>query len=88
MGMTIEEAERELVYKALVSLGMEVKEMRSMISQFFERLNGYIREGVAYEPVNPGAMMPILNHWMNWSARRSKRHWINSVATGARLRGC
>lgn len=55
MGMTIEEAERELVYKALVSLGMEVKEMRSMISQFFERLNGYIRAGVAYEPVNSRA---------------------------------
>ncbi|MCB0276177.1 MAG: sigma-54-dependent Fis family transcriptional regulator [Calditrichaeota bacterium] len=49
MGRSIEEAERELVYKALVSLGMEIKDMRAMLLKIAERLpaNGY-RENVVY----------------------------------------
>lgn len=53
MGISTEEAERELMYKALVSLGIEVKEMKTMMLQFFDRMNEYIRQGTFYEPVNP-----------------------------------
>ncbi len=51
VGISREEAERELVYKALVSLGLEVKEMRNMLVQFFERMNGLSKQGNFYEPV-------------------------------------
>lgn len=51
MGISTEEAERELMYKALVSLGIEVKEMKTMMLQFFDRMNDYIRQGTFYEPV-------------------------------------
>ncbi len=47
------EAERELVYKALVSLGLEVKEMRNMMVQFFDRMNNYTKDGEIFEPVEP-----------------------------------
>jgi DNA-binding NtrC family response regulator len=52
VGINVEEAERELVYKALVSLGLEVKEMKGMLLQFLERFNGPYNDGIVYEPVH------------------------------------
>ena len=52
VGVTREEAERELVYKALVSLGLEVKEMRNMMMQYFDRMNNHPKDGEIFEPVN------------------------------------
>lgn len=52
IGMNVEEAERELVYKALVSLGMEIKEMKGMLLQFLERFNGPFTGGRVYSPVD------------------------------------
>jgi DNA-binding NtrC family response regulator len=51
VGINVEDAERELVYKALVSLGLEIKEMKGMLLKFLERFNGPFKEGVVYEPV-------------------------------------
>lgn len=55
LGINVQEAERELVYKALVSLGLEIKEMKAMLLQFFDRLNGNFPGGMVYEPVEPSA---------------------------------
>ncbi len=51
LNMTREDAERELVYKALVSLGLEIKEMKSILMQMLERMNGGFRNGMVYSPV-------------------------------------
>ena len=51
IGINVEEAERELVYKALVSLGMEIKEMKGLLVQFLERFNGPFGGGRVYSPV-------------------------------------
>lgn len=51
IGINVEEAERELVYKALVSLGMEIKEMKGLLVQFLERFNGPLGGGRVYSPV-------------------------------------
>lgn len=51
LGINVEEAERELVYKALVSLGMEIKEMKGLLVQFLERFNGPFGGGRIYSPV-------------------------------------
>ncbi len=53
MGKTLEEAERELIYKALVSLGLDIKEMKSLLMQFMDRFNGGVGEGLVYSPVDP-----------------------------------
>lgn len=37
---TVEQAERELVYKALVSLGVEVREMKNILMRLADRING------------------------------------------------
>jgi transcriptional regulator with PAS, ATPase and Fis domain len=37
---TVEQVERELVYKALVSLGVEVREMKNVLMRLSQRLNG------------------------------------------------
>ncbi|RMI13921.1 MAG: sigma-54-dependent Fis family transcriptional regulator [Calditrichaeota bacterium] len=50
MERSVEEAERELIYKALVSLGMEVKEMKAALMQMAEKLDGQ-QPGVSYAPV-------------------------------------
>lgn len=55
LGINVQEAERELVYKALVSLGLEIKEMKGLLLQFFERLNGVMPGGMMYEPVESSA---------------------------------
>lgn len=44
MNKSVEEAERELIYKALVSLGLEVKEMRRALLTLTERLNNAVSE--------------------------------------------
>lgn len=48
LNMTREDAERELVYKALVSLGLEIKEMKTILMQMLERMNGGFRNGMVY----------------------------------------
>ncbi|MCB0287301.1 MAG: sigma-54-dependent Fis family transcriptional regulator [Calditrichaeota bacterium] len=54
LGITREDAERELVYKALVSIGLEMKEMKSMLMQLFERIDhNYSENNVVYSPVEP-----------------------------------
>ena len=52
IGRSVEEAERELIYKALVSLGMELKETKAAVLQLSERMNGQYRndEGIVYTP--------------------------------------
>ena len=53
LGQSVEEAERELIYKALVSLGMEVKEMKTALRQFMDMANGNGYQGtVIYSPVS------------------------------------
>ncbi|RMF58096.1 MAG: sigma-54-dependent Fis family transcriptional regulator [Calditrichaeota bacterium] len=42
---SVEEAERELIYKALVSLGIEIKEMKSAIMQLSHRIDNLMTEG-------------------------------------------
>jgi len=59
IGISREDAERELVYKALVSLGLEVKEMRNMLMQLFEQPNGFYREGGVYSPENESVELEI-----------------------------
>lgn len=60
IGISREDAERELVYKALVSLGIEVKEMRTMLMQLFEQSNGFYRENAVYSsPENEPAELEI-----------------------------
>ncbi len=56
IGITREDAERELVYKALVSLGLEVKEMKTMLMQLFDRPNGFYRENVVYSSPENGSV--------------------------------
>lgn len=51
IGINVEEAGRELVYKALVSLGMEIKEMKGLLVQFLEHFNGPFSGGRIYSPV-------------------------------------
>ncbi len=48
MNKSVEEAERELIYKALVSLGLEVKEMRRALLTLTERLNSAVPEDEAH----------------------------------------
>ncbi len=52
IGRSVEEAERELIYKALVSLGMELKETKAAVLQLSERMNGQYRndDGIVYTP--------------------------------------
>lgn len=51
MGRSIEEAERELIYKALVSLGMEMKEVRGILLQLLERSEN-LRDNLVYQQVD------------------------------------
>lgn len=51
LNRSVEEAERELIYKALVSLGLEVKEMRAAMMQFLERFNGRNGDDISYSTV-------------------------------------
>jgi len=46
---TVEQAERELIYKALVSLGVEVREMKNMLGQIMEKADAG-SAGPAYYP--------------------------------------
>lgn len=52
VGRSLEEAERELIYKALVSLGMEMKETRAAILRMSEQIqaNGGDNNKVVYTP--------------------------------------
>ena len=60
IGISREDAERELVYKALVSLGLEVKEMRTMLMQLIEQSNGFYRENPVYSsPENESTELEI-----------------------------
>jgi len=53
LNKSVEEAERELIYKALVSLGLEVKEMRLAFNQLTDRLNTLGGdEELTYAPVS------------------------------------
>ena len=51
IGKSVQEAERELIYKALVSLGLEMKEMREAILQLSSQINGQQSNGFTYSPV-------------------------------------
>lgn len=50
-GRSVEQAERELIYKALLSLGVEMREMKQLLLQVSERLNGYGKEGIIVTPM-------------------------------------
>ncbi len=49
-GKSVERAERELIYKALVSLGVEMREIKDLLYQISDRLNGRFSEGVVVTP--------------------------------------
>lgn len=49
-GKSVERAERELIYKALVSLGVEMREIKDLLYQITDRLNGRFSEGVVVTP--------------------------------------
>ncbi len=49
VGRTVEQAERELIYKALVSLGVEVREMKNMLGQIMDKAESGMA-GPAYYP--------------------------------------
>ncbi len=50
MEQSVEEAERELIYKALVSLGLEMKDVKSALLQLSQRLDTLIQNGVYASP--------------------------------------
>ena len=57
---TVEQAERELVYKALVSLGVEVREMKNVLMRLSERLNGdFNRDMIITEAHEEEEIKPI-----------------------------
>jgi transcriptional regulator with GAF, ATPase, and Fis domain len=59
-GRTVEQAERELVYKALVSLGVEVREMKNLLMRLSDRLNGdYARDMIIAEAQEDEEIKPI-----------------------------
>ncbi len=59
-GRSVEQAERELVYKALVSLGVEVREMKNILMQLSNRLNGdYDRNMIITEARDEEEIKPI-----------------------------
>jgi len=59
-GRTIEQAERELVYKALVSLGVEVREMKNILTRLAERVNGnYPRDMIITEAQEEEDIQPM-----------------------------
>lgn len=48
---TVEQAERELIYKALLSLGVELREMKNMLVKISERIDGEYRRNMYISPV-------------------------------------
>jgi transcriptional regulator with PAS, ATPase and Fis domain len=59
-GRSVEQAERELVYKALVSLGVEVREMKNILMQLSNRFNGdYDRNMIITEARDEEEIKPI-----------------------------
>ena len=59
-GRTVEQAERELVYKALVSLGVEIREMKNLLMRLSDRLNGdYARDMIIAEAQEDEEIKPI-----------------------------
>lgn len=57
---TVEQAERELVYKALVSLGVEVREMKNVLMRLSQRLNGdFNRDMIIAEAHEEEEIKPI-----------------------------
>lgn len=57
---TVEQAERELVYKALVSLGVEVREMKNILMRLADRINGdYNRNMIITEAEEEEEIKPM-----------------------------
>jgi len=49
-GRSVEQAEREIIYKALLSLGIEIREIKNVLTQLVDRFNGAYEKEMYVSP--------------------------------------